>query len=361
MPKVRGSAPLLRRLATTRASASAVAIGSNGSPDMSFMMSACSAGDTVIALPLRPRLKGAAIGTLICPSPRLEAIATGASRCAASNRPILSLSRTFDHDTSRTSATSSPSAAANPLSTATIRAAASASGMKPMRSGQDRLRDLADFLLFAHRRRPQQYVGLVFGQALQFHEDTLGAIDHLAVFKRGFGAVELILQLREGVEARNAEIEDRLDAFLLQSVDDIGGDPGIDGCLYRRRVALIDEHRDRPAHGAADLEHLFQNVAAGIFQIDQNDVGIECIDSGQQTLHFADVDDAGKTRFPQPLLEDRGADRAFVDNDDFRRRLGAHRSPVFRQTIHSTPKAGSKPCNYEQLGLAPAHQLVRWI
>ena len=99
------------------------------------MIAACSAGDTVIALPLRPRLNGATIGTLTCPSPRLEAIATGASRCAASNRPILSLSRTLDHDTSRTSVTSSPSAAAKPLSTATISAAASTSGMKPMRSG----------------------------------------------------------------------------------------------------------------------------------------------------------------------------------------------------------------------------------
>ena len=79
------------------------------------MIAACSAGDTVMALPLRPRLNGATIGTLTCPSPRLEAIATGASRCAASNRPILSLSRTFDHDTSRTSVTSSPSAAAKPL------------------------------------------------------------------------------------------------------------------------------------------------------------------------------------------------------------------------------------------------------
>jgi hypothetical protein len=48
---------------------------------------------------------------------------------------------------------------------------------------------------------------------------------------------------------------------------------------------------------------------------------------------IADVDYAGKSRFPQPLLEDRGTDRAFVDNDDFGRRLGAHRSFVFRQNI----------------------------
>jgi hypothetical protein len=135
MPKVSGSAPLFRRFATTRASASAVAIGSKRSPSISCMSAACSAGETVMALPLMPRLNGAAIGTLTWPSPRLEAIATGASKCAASNRPILSLSRTFDHDTSRTRVMSSPSAAANPLSTATINAAASTSGMKPMRRG----------------------------------------------------------------------------------------------------------------------------------------------------------------------------------------------------------------------------------
>ena len=52
-------------------------VGSSGSPEIAAMMSACSAGDTVMALPLRPRLNGATIGTLTCPSPRLEAIATG--------------------------------------------------------------------------------------------------------------------------------------------------------------------------------------------------------------------------------------------------------------------------------------------
>ena len=87
-----------------------------------------------MALPFTPSPNGATIGTLTWPSPRLDAIATGAIRCAASNRPMLSLSRMFDHDTSRTSSTSSPSAAVKPLSTATSSAVASASGMKPMRS-----------------------------------------------------------------------------------------------------------------------------------------------------------------------------------------------------------------------------------
>ena len=99
------------------------------------MIAACSAGDTVIALPFRPRLNGATIGTFTWPRPRLEAIATGASRCAASNRPRFSLSRTFDHDTSRCSVTSRPSSRAKPLSTATSSAAASTSGMNPIRNG----------------------------------------------------------------------------------------------------------------------------------------------------------------------------------------------------------------------------------
>ena len=62
------------------------------------------------------------------------AILPATAGAAASNRPILSLSRTFDHDTSRTSSMSSPCAAAKPWSTATSSAAASTSGMKPMRS-----------------------------------------------------------------------------------------------------------------------------------------------------------------------------------------------------------------------------------
>jgi hypothetical protein len=42
--------------------------------------------------------------------------------------------------------------------------------------------------------------------------------------------------------------------------------------------------------------------------------------------------DLGIAGFPQALFEDRGADRAFVDDDDLRRLFGAHRSLVVRQT-----------------------------
>jgi hypothetical protein len=82
-----------------------------------------------MALPFSPKLKGAMIGTRTWPMPRLDAIATGDRRCAASNKPILSLSRTFDHDTSRTSSISRFSPAAKPQSTATNSATASTSGI----------------------------------------------------------------------------------------------------------------------------------------------------------------------------------------------------------------------------------------
>ncbi len=60
-------------------------------------------------------------------------MATGASKWAASNRPIFSLSRTFDHLTLSHQFDVQPSSAVNPLSTATISAVASTSGMKPIR------------------------------------------------------------------------------------------------------------------------------------------------------------------------------------------------------------------------------------
>ncbi len=104
------------------------------SPSASAAMAACSAGVTVMALPFTPSPNGATIGTLTWPSPKLEATATGAIRWAASNTPMLSLSRMLDQDTSRTSSMSSPSCAAKPLSAATMRAAASASGMNPILS-----------------------------------------------------------------------------------------------------------------------------------------------------------------------------------------------------------------------------------
>ena len=80
--------------------------------------------------------------------------------------------------------------------------------------GQDRLRNLADFFLLSHSGGSHQHIGLVFRQALHLHQDSLGAVDHFAILERGFGAFELVLQLGESIEARDAEVEDRLDALF---------------------------------------------------------------------------------------------------------------------------------------------------
>src|SRR5690606_14155910 len=123
---------------------------------------------------------------------------------------MLSLSRTFDHDTSRTSSTSRSCCAQNPLSTAISNAAASQSGIKPMRSrwligwrssekirgGDDRLCDLGNFFVLVHCCLAQQGVGVVLVEALCLHQNALGAIDDLALFKRGLRPIEFGLQPR---------------------------------------------------------------------------------------------------------------------------------------------------------------------
>ncbi len=74
------------------------------------------------------------MGTVQWPTPIVEAMGSGASIWATSKWPIDTRSRMFAHDNSRVSCNSSPSAAANPFSAATISTAASSSGMKPART-----------------------------------------------------------------------------------------------------------------------------------------------------------------------------------------------------------------------------------
>jgi len=138
----------------------------------------------------------------------------------------------------------------------------------------------------------------------------------LALIERCSRAVELVLQAREGVETRDAEIEDVLDALFAEPADDIGGDPGIDRGLDRGRVALVDEHGHGPPHRAADLEHLLEHVAARLLEIDQDDVGIDGIDAGQQVRGIIDAHHVDMARLAQAVVQDRRPDRVFVDDDD---------------------------------------------
>ena len=119
--------------------------------------------------------------------------------------------------------------------------------------------------------RSSAYAASSLNAAL-LHQNSLGALDDLALVERLAGAVELVAQLVEGVEAADGHVEHRLDALLLQSVDDVRADAGIDRRLDHVGVGAVDEHRDRPPHAARHLEHLLQHVAVGILQVDEDHV-----------------------------------------------------------------------------------------
>jgi hypothetical protein len=214
------------------------------------------------------------------------------------------------------SSMSRPSAAAKPLSTATSSAAASHSGMNQLRGGDDGLGDLGDLAVLVHGGLAQERVGLLLGEVLGLHQDALGAVDHLALLERALGLLELSLQPVERVKARDAKVEYGFDALFLEPVDDVGGYAGVDGCLDRGRVRLIDKHRDRPLHDPAHLEHLFEHVTARVFEVDENDIGIEGVDASQKLGGAFDAHNVHIAGLAQAFFQDRGANRAVVDNDD---------------------------------------------
>ncbi len=138
----------------------------------------------------------------------------------------------------------------------------------------------------------------------------------LALLERAARAVELVLQARERVEARDGEIENALDALLSEVADDVGRHAGIDGRLDHVGVALIDEHGDRALHRARRLEHPLEHLAVRIFEIDQDDVGIDRVDAGEQVRALVDARDRHVARFAQPILQHRDTARILADDDD---------------------------------------------
>ena len=86
-------------------------------------------------------------------------------------------------------------------------------------------------------------------------------------------------------------------------------------------VRLVDEHGDRPAHDAGDLEHLLEHVAARVLEVDQDDVGIDAVDLLEQARGVAEQDDVGEARLAQASLEDGAADGILFDHQDLQRRV----------------------------------------
>ena len=119
---------------------------------------------------------------------------------------------------------------------------------------------------------------------------------------------------RKGVEPADRHIEDRLDALLLQPVDDIGRDPSLDCGLDRGEIGAVDEHRDRTLNRPGELEHVFQHVAVRVLQIDHDHVRIDLGDVAGDAIHVVDDGDILMAGLPQARLDDRGADPVLVDD-----------------------------------------------
>src|SRR6266508_894230 len=88
-------------------------------------------------------------------------------------------------------------------------------------------------------------------------------------------------------ESDKASIEAAVDAGVSAYV--VGGDAGIDRGLDRGFVALVHEHGDRPLHGAAHLKHLLEHLAARLLEIDQDGVGVDGVDAGDEVRGLAEA------------------------------------------------------------------------
>src|SRR5262249_45188741 len=137
--------------------------------------------------------------------------------------------------------------------------------------------------------------------------NALRTLDSLPVFQLLPGPVELVPQLVEGVESADSHVEDRFDAFLTQAVHNIGTYSRLDGCPDHVGVRVVHEHRNGTTDAARDLKHLFENVAIGILQVDEDNVGVGVHYETQEILHIADHGDVGIAGLAQALLENRGS------------------------------------------------------
>jgi len=54
----------------------------------------------------------------------------------------------------------------------------------------------------------------------------------------------------------------------------------------------------------------------GVLEIDENDVGVDGVDAGQQLGSALDAHDINVTGLAQALLQDRGANRVLVNDND---------------------------------------------
>ena len=83
---------------------------------------------------------------------------------------------------------------------------------------------------------------------------------------------------------------------------------------------MVDEHRDRPLHRPRELEHRLEHVAVRVFEIDDDDVGLDLGNPPGDSRHVVNDGHPLVPRLPQAGLDDRRADAVLIDDEDAERR-----------------------------------------
>ena len=99
------------------------------------------------------------------------------------------------------------------------------------------------------------------------------------------------------------------------------------------------------------LEHLLQHVAAGVLQVDQDDIGIDAVDLVEQAGGVLDQHDVGKARLAQAHFQDRAANGVLVDHEYLQR-------GIWRQAGHW---AGALGCVLHTYLAALQHEVQRTL
>ncbi len=119
--------------------------------------------------------------------------------------------------------------------------------------------------------------------------------------------------------------------------------PGFDGGLYRGGIGAVNEHGDWPADGARQLEQVLHHVTIGVFDIDDDDIGLERFDDTGNAIDLVDHRHLVMAGLAQSFLDDRGTDGVFVD--DKNGQVGLEHCP-----IHAAPQRKTQAnCLFFQL------------
>ena len=178
------------------------------------------------------------------------------------------------------------------------------------------LGNLGDALALIHRRLAQQRIGGLFVNAARLHQDGFRSVDDLAFLKRGSGRRQFGAHALEHVKPRDGGIQHRLDAVRPQPVHDIGRDPRLDRRPGQMLVRAVDEHRHRPLCRPRGQRQFLKDIARGIGQIDQHDVGPAFGDMARKAGFLGKDADIVIADLAQTVHDGGGAFGVRFDDDD---------------------------------------------